>query len=399
MRNTLDVSVGGAPDPASARPIDAVTGTALRPFAADYGTAQVIGSRLAYLRDDSRPPIPEADYPTATRQLLQTGIPADARLHLVHEIQVETGDPFEHFRVMVDAIDGQLLFIELLGRYVSASGSVFVPDPVSESDDGTLSSTSTAATLNPFRHTVTFEVAPASGGQFRLDGDWFRAVDWDVPTFAVPSETTATFVYETHPADRHFLNVNTYYWLDSFARYLRTLGNPTLNANMSRVDVDSQGFNGADNSEWVPGRPESDPLRRGRGVPDAADFGVVIHEYLHGVFDFLGSSHGGSGSYEHSFCDAIAAIYRDQHNPARHRRTETFPFDNNATDRWSTERTLDRAERFDDAGFAGYGANLRNSMLGTVIWVCTSALAAIPLTPGCVKERRTSSSGRSWKHS
>ena len=90
VRNTLDVSVGGAPDPASARPIDAVTGTALRPFAADYGTAQVIGSRLAYLRDDSRPPIPELDYPTATRQLLQTGIPADARLHLVHEIQ-ETG--------------------------------------------------------------------------------------------------------------------------------------------------------------------------------------------------------------------------------------------------------------------------------------------------------------------
>ena len=367
MQNTLDVGVSGAPDPASALPVEAVTATALRPFATGYGTAEVIGSRLAYLRDDSRPPVPEVDYPTATRQLLQTGVAADDAVHLVHEVQVETNQPFERFRVVVDAVSGQLLFIELLGRYVTASGSVFMPDPVSESDNGTLSSASNAATLNALRHSVTFEVAAASGGQFRLEGDWFRAVDWDTPTFAVPSETTANFTYDTHPANRHFLNVNTYYWLDSFARYLRTLGNPTLNANMTRVDVDSQGFNGADNSEWVPGSPNRIRFGEG-GVPDAADLGVIIHEYLHGVFQFLGSSHGGSGSYEHSFCDAIAAIYRDQHNPARHRRTETFPFDNNATNRWSSVRTLDRTERFDDPGFAGFGSDLRNSMLGTVIW-------------------------------
>lgn len=370
VTNKLDEDVAGAPDPSEARPLDAATATALRPFEADYGSAHAIGSRLAYLRDDSRPEIPEEDYPTATRELLGTGVRADGKLHLVYEIQVETGDPFERFRVVVDAISGRLRFLVLLGRYVSATGSVFLPDPVSESNSATISAASPAATLDPLRHTVTFEVAPASGGQFRLEGDWFRAVDWDVPTLAVPSESTASFSYQTHPADRRFLNVNTYYWLDSFARYLRTLGNATLNANMARVDVDSQGFNGADNSQWVPSAGATpNRIRFGEGgAPDAADFGVIIHEYLHGVFDFLGSSHGGSGSYEHSFCDAIAAIYRDQHNPGQHRRTETFPYDNNATDRWSTERTLDRAERFDDAGFGGYGFNLRNSMLGTVIW-------------------------------
>ena len=162
VSNKLDESVAGAPDPAKARPLDAATATALRPFEADYGTAQVIGSRLAYLRDDSRPQIPEADYPTATRELLQTGVRADGKLHLIYEIQVETGDPFERFRVIVDAMTGRLRFIELLGRYVSVTGSVFMPDPVSESNSGTLSSTSTAATLNPFRHTVTFEVAPSN---------------------------------------------------------------------------------------------------------------------------------------------------------------------------------------------------------------------------------------------
>lgn len=366
--NHVDTEVDAAPAPDSAKSLDDVTPAALAPFAA-YGSATVTGATLGYLRDraDARPTIPASDYPTASVELLGSGMAADGRLHLVHEVQVETAEPFERFRVVVDAVSGRLRFVALIGEYVAATGQVFLPDPVSESDSGTLSRTSTAATLNAFRHTVTMDIDAASGGVFRLQGPWFRSVDWDSPTLAVPSEATADFSYQTHPADRHFLNVNAYHWLDSFARYLRTLGNPTLNGAMSRVDVDAQGFNGADNSEWVPGSPNRIRFGEG-GVPDAADFGVVIHEYLHGVFDFLGSSHGGSGSYEHSFCDAIAAIYRDQHNPARHRRTETFPFDNNATDRWSTVRTLDRAERFDDVGFSGYGSDLRNSMLGTVIW-------------------------------
>jgi hypothetical protein len=367
VENTVDDDVVDAPDPADAKSLEVVTPAVLKPFETEFGSAQLAGATLSYLRDLERPAVPEKDYPTASVELLSTGVRPDGRLHLVYDARVETSEPFEQFRVVVDAISGRVRFIELVGKYVAATGQVFLPDPVSESDSGTLSSTSTAATLDPFRHTVTMEVNAASGGFFRLEGDWFRCVDWDAPTFAVPAEAAANFSYKTYPSDRRFLNVNAYHWLDSFARYLRILANPTLNAAMARVDVDAQGFSGADNSQWVPGTPNRIRFGEG-GVPDAADFGVVIHEYLHGVFQFLGSSHGGSGSYEHSFCDAIAAIYRDQHNPAQHRRAETFPFDNNATNRWSTERTLDRPERFDDAGFAGYGSDLRNSMLGTAIW-------------------------------
>jgi len=367
VENTVDDALSDAPDPARAKSLDAVTPAALEPFATTYGSAQIVSSTLGYLRDRDRPTVPDEDYPTASVELLSTGVRADGKLHLVYDARVETTEPIEAFRVVVDAISGNVRFIELVGKYVAATGQAFLPDPVSESDSATLSSTSSAATLDPFRHAVTMEINPASGGFFRLEGDWFRCVDWDVPTFAVPAETTANFSYPTYPADRRFLSVNAYHWLDSFARYLRTFANPTLNAAMNRVDIDAQGANGADNSEWVAGTPNRIRFGEG-GVPDAADFGVVIHEYIHGVFDFLGSSHGGSGSYEHSFCDAIAAIYRDQHNPAQHRRTETFPFDNNATNRWSTVRTLDRTERFDDAGFGGYNFNLRNSMLGTTVW-------------------------------
>lgn len=365
--NTVDADLSDAPDPAGAKSLDAVTPTVLKPFATTYGSAQIVSATVCYLRDLERPAVPEEDYPTASVELLRTGVRPDGKLHLVHDVRVETSEPFEQFRVVVDAISGRVRFVELVGKYVAATGQVFLPDPVSESDSATLSSTSTAATLDAFRHSVTMEINPASGGVFRLEGDWIRCVDWDTPTFAVPAGATANFSYQTYRADRRFLSVNVYHWLDSFARYLRTFANPTLNAAMGRVDVDAQGLSGADNSEWVPGTPNRIRFGEG-GVPDAADFGVVIHEYIHGVFDFLGSNHGGSLSYEHSFCDAIAAIYRDQHNPSQHRRTETFPFDNNATNRWSTERTLNRAERFDDAGFSGYGFNLRSSMLGTVVW-------------------------------
>ena len=186
VENTVDNDLSAAPDPAAAKGLDAVTPAALKPFATGYASARIVSSTVCYLRDRERPTVPDEDYPTASVELLRTGVRPDGKLHLVHDIRVETSEPFEQFRVVVDAISGRVRFVELVGKYVAATGQVFLPDPVSESNSATLSSTSTAATLNPFRHTVTMEINPASGGFFRLEGDWIRCVDWDTPTFAVP---------------------------------------------------------------------------------------------------------------------------------------------------------------------------------------------------------------------
>jgi zinc metalloprotease ZmpB len=370
VSNTADPDLAGAPSPGEARSIDDLSDVVLAPFADDFSSAEIIESQPAYVRDTERPPLPEADYPTASVALLSTGTAPDGQVHLVHDAKVQTADPFEVFRVVVDAVAGTLLWVELLGKYVTANLRAFVPDPVSESNDATLHGGSTAATLDGFRHDVQAEVDAANNGTSRLQGDWFRCNDWDTPTFAQPAETSANFNYQTYPADRRFLSANAYYWLDTFARYLRGFGNTTLNGTMVRVDVDAQAFNGADQSEWQ-GFVTPPRIRFGEGgAPDASDMGVIIHEYVHGVFDFLGSNHGGSGSYEHSVCDALPAIWRDRFNANQHRRTETFPFDNNATDQWSTQRTLDRVERFDATNFNTFGANLRNSMLGTALWQC-----------------------------
>ncbi len=368
MSNAADQDMSGAPAPEQAPPIDELRTAVLAPFEAEFDSAEIVRSQLAYLRYVERPPVPEADYPTASVALLSTGVPPDRAVHLVYDVEVHTGEPFEGFRVVVDAVSRTVLWVELLSKYATASLRVFMPDPVSESDDGTLHGGSSAAILNQFLHSVQAEIDAAADGTFRLRGDWVNCDDWDPPAFPQPEESSPDFDYESYPADRRSLSANAYYWLDSFARYLRTLGNPTLNASMVLVDVDAQGASGEDNSEWL-GWTNPPRIRLGEGgAPDAADMGVIIHEYMHGVFDFLDSVHGGSTSYEHSFCDAVPAIYRDRFNANQHRRTETFPFDNNATNRWSTERTLDRAERFDDAGFAGYHFNLKNSMLGTAVW-------------------------------
>jgi hypothetical protein len=251
--NSVDLDVDGAPSPDEAMDTDELHEAALAPFAADHSGAEVTRDELAYLRHDRRPE--PAEHQRVSPQLLATGTEPDGQVHLVRDLRIETYDPAFVFRVVIDAVTGDLLSIELLTRQVAATLRVFSPDPVSESDDGTLRGSSSAATLNPFRHTVTAEVAPATNSTFVLTGDWVRCRDFDPPSFAQPSETGASFEYETYPANRRFLSANAYYWLDALARYLRSFGNTTLNTNMVRVDVDAQAFNGQDQSDWNPTTP------------------------------------------------------------------------------------------------------------------------------------------------
>ncbi|WP_189733954.1 hypothetical protein [Streptomyces nojiriensis] len=181
--HTGEMDVADAPDPGDARTVADVLKVALAPFKKDFETADVTRDQLVYLRDTDRPSLPGSDYPSASVALLKKGRKPDGALHLVHDLVVETTGPIEHFRVVVDAIAGTLLWVELVGKYVTATLKVFSPDPVTESNDSTLHAGSGVAKLNGFRHDVQAEVAPASGGMFRLDGEWFRCNDWDSPTF------------------------------------------------------------------------------------------------------------------------------------------------------------------------------------------------------------------------
>ncbi|MER5961482.1 hypothetical protein [Streptomyces sp. NPDC002057] len=372
VENTTEFDVSDAPDVSEALAPDVVEKAALSPFEEGYESAAVVRDTLCYLRDTTRPPLPEADRPTASVALLKKGKRRpDGRLHLVHDLVVETSGPFEHFRAVVDAVGGKLLWIEVAGRYATATLKVFVPDPVTASNNGTLSSLSSDDDLKPHAHEVQAEIKEADdAGKFHLDGDWCRCLDWDASGFAQPEPSEPSFVFDTHPKDKAFLSANAYYWVDSFARYLRGLANPTLNAHMVRVDVDPQGAPAADKSEWIgttnPPRMRFDM----KLVPGAADLGIIVHEYTHGVVQWLRPGATTPLEYEHSICDVMAGLYRDRFNQKGIRRTETFPFDNNLQDSWSKDRRLDLTQRFDDPGFATYGPDVRTSMLASALWQC-----------------------------
>jgi hypothetical protein len=368
VTNNVDTAIDSTsvPQPAQARPLDDALAAAASVLAASFDSYRVVDSTLGYLRDDNRPADPRYGVTLIPGPVVAAGTAPDGAVHLVYDLRVETSGPAVVLRVVVDAVTAALMWVESLSRSVAATVRVFSPDPVSESGNTVLGPTSTATQLDGFRHQEQTEVLAAVGGAFRLDGDWVRCLEKDPPTFAQPNEASAAFEYRTYPADRRFLSVNAYFWLDRFARHVRTLGVTTLNTNMVKIDVDAQAVSGADNSDWNPATPPFIRFGEG-GVPDAADVGVIIHEYTHGLFDWLGSNHGGSGSYEHSICDALAAIYRDRFNVNGNRRTDTFPFDN-VNNLWSTVRSLNRTERFDDAAFGTYGFDLRNSMLGTALW-------------------------------
>ncbi|WP_426367425.1 hypothetical protein [Streptomyces sp. E-08] len=369
--NTTEADVSDAPDVSEAQAPDLVEKSALAPFREGYEAVTVVRDNLVYLRDTSRPPLPGADRPTAPAALLKQGQRRpDGKLHLVHDLIVETTGPFEHFRVVVDAVTGKLLWIGIAGHYVTATLNVYVPDPVTESGKD-LNSLSTDDMLKPFAHEVQTQIASPDGdGRFRLDGDWCRCVDWDASGFAQPESDSPTFVFATHPKDKAFLSANAYYWTDSFARYLRSLGDPVLNARMIKVEIDPQGADSTDKSEWIgtttPPRMRFDM----KLVPGAADLGIIVHEYTHGVVQWLRPGATEPLEYEHSICDVMAGIYRDQFNKAQNRRTETFPFDNNAQDQWSHARRLDLTQRFDDADFGDYSAEERTSMLASALWQC-----------------------------
>ncbi|MFD3565991.1 hypothetical protein [Streptomyces sp. NPDC058667] len=166
LDNRLELDVSEAPDPDEDRGSDAVRKTALAPFLGTYATAEVVRDELVYLRERWRPPLPTT--PDAPLALLRTGKRRpDGELHLVHDLLVETTGPFEHFRVVVDAISGKRIWTALTGKYATATLTVFRPDPVTKLDNGALSSESKNAELKAFIHDAQAEIAPADpAGKF-----------------------------------------------------------------------------------------------------------------------------------------------------------------------------------------------------------------------------------------
>lgn len=171
----------------------------------------------------------------------------------------------------------------------TGSGQVFLPNPVADLGDQSLTDQKDAnyAALQPAYHIVTLTNLDGSG---YLRGDWanIRSETGD-PAFS----STNTFIYTRN--DDRFEQVMAYYWVTEAQKYIQSLGfgstRPPINMESQDVRINQLGY---DNSfSW----DKKDYLRFGKGgVDDAEDAEVILHEYGHAILDSQSTPFGAFGA-------------------------------------------------------------------------------------------------------
>jgi zinc metalloprotease ZmpB len=161
----------------------------------------------------------------------------------------------------------------------TAAGTVFLPNPVADLQDESLTDQKDAdyAALAPAYHRVTLTNLDGSG---YLRGDWATIVsETGNPAFS----PGGTFDFNRHQDE--FEQVMAYYWITEAQNYIQRLGFgtglfPPVNKESQRVRINQWG---ADNSFFT---DKKDELRFGKGgVDDAEDAEVILHEYGHAIQD------------------------------------------------------------------------------------------------------------------
>jgi zinc metalloprotease ZmpB len=177
------------------------------------------------------------------------------------------------------------------GSGSTASGRVFLPNPVADLQDQSLTDQkdSDYAALQPAYHSVTLTNLDGSGF---LSGDWanVRSETGD-PAFS----STGAFLYKRD--DDRFEQVMGYYWITEAQKYIQSLG---FGVTRRPVNKESQDIRinqlGIDNSySW----DKHDVVRFGKGgVDDAEDAEVILHEYGHAMQDSQQTPFGFGASTE-----------------------------------------------------------------------------------------------------
>jgi len=171
----------------------------------------------------------------------------------------------------------------------TGSGQVFLPNPVADLQDQSLTDQKDAdyAALQPAYHVVTLTNLDGSG---YLRGDWanIRGETGD-PAFSTINE----FIYGRD--DDRFEQVMAYYWVTEAQKYIQSLGFGSIRRpiNMESQDIRINQL-GYDNSfSW----DKKDYLRFGKGgVDDAEDAEVILHEYGHAMLDSQSTPFGAFGA-------------------------------------------------------------------------------------------------------
>ena len=197
----------------------------------------------------------------------------------------------------------------------TGSGTVFLPNPVADLQDQSLTDQKDAdyPALATAYHKVTLTDLDGSG---RLVGKWANIV-----SETGPAAYSSTNEFQYHRDDDRFEQVMAYYWVTEAQKYIQSLG---FGSTLRPVNKESQDIRinqlGIDNSF---SSDKKDLLRFGKGgVDDAEDAEVVLHEYGHAIQDSQQTPFGFGRSVEagaigEGFADYWAVTVSNLISPTR----------------------------------------------------------------------------------
>lgn len=256
--------------------------------------------------------------------------PSDKGLLPAYEVRISLEEyPFSKTYIL-DANTQRVLYEQdMISGYepyapqedTSAKALVFLPNPITKAratyGDFLLGSFLTdqfdanLANLANLRDTVVLQELTYENGLFQLKGPYVSVEDIGKENFPVATSSDNTFYFTRDQS--FFEDVMCYYHIDSFQRYIQSLGFTTLHNYPVRVDA--HGLEDTDGSGFFVRGEEAYILFGDGGVDDAEDADVIIHEYGHALsYDAIGFTPSG---FEHravdeGFSDYIAARYSQQ---------------------------------------------------------------------------------------
>ena len=208
---------------------------------------------------------------------------------------------FGEWEIMIDAQTGEIFRVEDKACYldpgsnnpplINGTGYVFDPDPITHArttygspgfvDNNDADSDSLTA-HREFRtlYDITF-----NGSVYTLIGPWAEIRDFESPFTGLHTNPTSDFLF-TRSSD-NFEAVNTYFHIDNTMRWINdSLGISLIPYQYTGgVRFDPHGLSGADNSHYI---TATGSIAFGDGgVDDAEDLGVVLHEFGHGLHDWV----------------------------------------------------------------------------------------------------------------
>lgn len=249
-------------------------------------------------------------------------LPLEDRYALAWRVELPASKPFGVWEGFVDARSGRMLAIRnkvwesasKIGgnrvQRVDGTGKIFNPNPVvtlqdvtlRDMNDSDLAVPDSAYWLVPLQD-ITFDPADSL---FHLSGPRVNIVDREAPANVPATSPNGEFLFTRHPDE--FEDVMCYFHIDSAYSYIQnTLGHTLTGTILDALDVDSNGFNGDDNSHFVGSANPYIAFGHG-GVDDAEDAEIILHEYGHAVHFAIVGGIGNTienGSFSEGFGDML----------------------------------------------------------------------------------------------